>query len=218
MSVRKRVPLIGLCGRSGSGKGYVAKKFAAYGIPSIDTDAVYREMTAPSDTYSPCMLSLMEAFGEEIALSDRSLNRRALSRIVFSEDGAEALAKLNRITHSHILEKTMELADALAKDGACAVIIDAPVLFESGFDAHCDCTLCVVAPEDVSVSRIMKRDGITEDEARKRLMAQISAEELIRRCDYTIENGFHCETLDQQVRETVEGIFTRFGIRENTDE
>lgn len=218
MSVTKRVPLIGLCGRSGSGKGYVAAKFAAYGIPSVDTDAVYRSMTAPSETYSPCMQELVSAFGEEIANRDRSLNRRALAAIVFADDGADALKQLNKITHAHILRETVHIADALAKGGARAVIVDAPVLFESGFDAHCDCTLCVIAPEDISVARIVKRDGITDEEARRRLASQISAEELVRRCDYVIENGYHCETLDTQVEQTACSIFSRFCTEEVSDE
>ncbi len=218
MKAKNQVPLIGLCGRSGSGKGYVSAKIAAYGIPSVDTDAVYRAMTAPAEQYSPCMRELVKAFGEGIANPDHSLNRRALAEIVFADGASDALAKLNRITHVHILRETVRIADELASDGARAVIVDAPVLFESGFDSHCDCTLCVIAPEDVSVSRIVKRDGISEEEARKRLAAQISAEELIRRCDYVIENGYHCETLDAQVAAVVRAIFDRFEIRESADE
>lgn len=218
MAEIKRVPLIGLCGRSGSGKGYVAKKFAAYGIPSVDTDAVYRTLTAQAEEYSPCMRELVAAFGESIAHADHSLNRRVLSAVVFADGGAEALAALNKITHKHILRETMRVADTLVQEGAHAVIVDAPVLFESGFDAYCDCTLCVVAPEEVSVARIVKRDGITEDEARRRLASQISADELVSRCDYVIENGYHCETLDAQVKQTVHRIFTRFHIGEEPDE
>ena len=207
-----------LCGRSGSGKGYVAKKFAAYGIPSVDTDAVYRTMTAPAALYSPCMQELVAAFGEGLANPDHSLNRRALADIVFAEGASEALVTLNRITHVHILRETVHIAEQLAAGGALAVLVDAPVLFESGFDAHCDCTLCVVAPEEVSVARIVKRDGITEAEARRRLASQISAEELVRRCDYVIENGYHCDTLEMQVASVVQAVFDRFEIVESADE
>ncbi len=58
--------LVGLCGRSGSGKGYVSELFAEIGIPSVDTDAVYREMTSPSEMLSPCMKELAERFGREV--------------------------------------------------------------------------------------------------------------------------------------------------------
>lgn len=211
MAVNKIV-LIGLCGRSGSGKGYVCRKFAVFGIPSVDTDAVYREMTAPAADLSPCMRELTEVFGNSIVCADGSLDRRALSAIVFSDDGAEKRMTLNRITHRHILERTVQSAADYAAEGAPAVIIDAPLLFESGFDAHCDCTVCVTAPIAVSVRRIMQRDGITEEEAHRRLSAQISAEELIARCDYHIENGLNCPDLEEQVRRVTKAIFTRFSI------
>lgn len=210
--------IIGLCGRSGTGKGYVAGKFLAYGIPSVDTDAVYREMTSPADHLSPCMKELVTAFGRNIALPDRSLNRRALSETVFAKGNREALTTLNRITHKHILEETRRIIDRYRSDDTTAVIVDAPLLFESGFDAHCDCTVCVTAPTEVSVQRIVARDGITENAAHQRLRTQIAQEELIRRCDYQIENGLNEKTLDEQVEAVVHDILSRFhGSEEQLD-
>ena len=193
--------LIGLCGRSGTGKGYVCRLFAELGIPSVDTDAVYRTMTAPSETLSHCMTELIGAFGDGIRLPDNSLNRPALSAIVFGEGGGEALKTLNRITHAHILKETQRLAEEYTAAGADAVIIDAPVLFESGFDAMCRFTVCVCASEETSVTRILKRDGITREAALRRLASQIPTEELIRRCDFRIENELHCDTLRTQIAE-----------------
>lgn len=202
--------LIGLCGRSGTGKGYVCLKFAALGIPSVDTDAVYREMTAPSSVLSPCMQELAEAFGPGVVQEDGSLNRSTLSAIVFSDGGEEQLRMLNQITHKHILARTVQIAEEYAGDGAPAVIVDAPLLFESGFDARCVCTVCVTAPAEVSVQRIVQRDGISEEAAHRRLASQLPAEELIRRCDYHIENGLNCPDLDVQVRRIADSILQRF--------
>ncbi len=207
----KSPTLIGLCGRSGTGKGYVCKLFAKLGIPSVDTDAVYRTMTAPSATLSPCMTELVEAFGDGIRLPDNSLNRPALSAVVFGEDGGEALQTLNRITHAHILRETKRLAEEYAAEGADLVIIDAPVLFESGFDAMCRFTMCVCASEETSVTRILKRDGITREAALRRLASQIPTEELIRRCDFHIENELHCDTLEEQTQRIAEQIRTAMG-------
>ena len=190
--------LIGLCGRSGTGKGYVCKLFSRLGIPSVDTDAVYRAMTAPSDTLSPCMKELIDTFGETVRLPDNSLNRQALSAIVFGDGGGEALQTLNRITHAYILAETKRLAEEYAEAGAEMVIIDAPVLFESGFDAMCRFTVCVCASEETSVTRILKRDGITREAALRRLASQIPTEELMRRCDFHIENELQCDTLAEQ--------------------
>ena len=201
--------LVGLCGRSGTGKGYVCKKFLAHGIPSVDTDAVYRTMTGPSAELSPCMQELVSAFGEEIVLPDGALDRRVVSALVFGEGGKEARLTLNRITHKHILTETLRIAEQYTAEGAPAVIVDAPLLFESGFDAHCACTVCVTAPDEVSVRRITERDGISPEDARRRLAAQIPAEELIRRCDYRIENDLYSDTLEAQVADAARDILAR---------
>ena len=202
------VMLVGLCGRSGSGKGYIAKMFAEYGIPSVDTDAVYRRMTSPvSDRsmLSPCMTELIERFGEQILADDLSLNRAVMRTLVFSGDTA-ALADLNRITHRHILEKTQETAEQFYRDGYPIVLIDAPVLYESGFDKMCERVVCVTAPEDVIVSRIMKRDGLSEADAKKRLASQKTREELEDRADYMIFNDDERPVLYERVRCCTESL------------
>ena len=179
---------IGLCGRSGSGKGYVSGVFAALGVPAIDTDAVYRRLSGPAEVPFECMQELSRAFGERILNPDNSLNRRAMAAIVFAADGAEARNTLNRITHAHILRETRRLAERYAKEGYRFVLIDAPLLFESGFDEFWRYTVCVTAPDSLCIERIMSRDGVKEEEARRRLSAQIPLEELTRRCDYTVVN------------------------------
>ena len=194
---------IGLCGRSGSGKGYVSAVFAALGVPAIDTDAVYRDMTAPADVPSRCMRELVEAFGEDVMHTDHSLNRRFMADLVFAPGGQQAREVLNRITHAHIWQETCRIADSLQRLGHRLILIDAPLLFESGFDAYCRYTVCVTAPDEICVTRIMERDGISDADARRRLASQISAEDLAKRCDYVIVNdGIH------PVREQAERILT----------
>ena len=202
------VMLVGLCGRSGSGKGYIAKMFAEYGIPSVDTDAVYREMTSPADDrsiLSPCMNELIGRFGEQILAPDLSLNRAVMRALVFGGD-KEALADLNRITHRHILEKTQETAEQFFRDGFPIVLIDAPVLYESGFDRMCERVVCVTAPEDVIVSRIMKRDGLSGEDAKKRLASQKTREELEDRADYVIFNDDERPVLYERVKRCTESL------------
>ena len=202
------VMLVGLCGRSGSGKGYIAKMFAEYGIPSVDTDAVYRDMTSPVPDrtgLSPCMTELVARFGEQILADDLSLNRPVMRNLVFGGD-RDALADLNRITHRHILEKTQSMADQLFGDGFPIVLIDAPVLFESGFDRMCDCVVCVTAPEDVIVSRIVRRDGLSEADAKRRLASQKSREELEGRADFVISNDDERPVLYERVKRCTESL------------
>lgn len=198
--------LVGLCGRSGSGKGYIAAMFADRGIPSVDTDKVYRDMTSPCQTLSPCMKELTERFGDGILTPENALDRGAMRALVFW-DGTpgredicrENLAELNRITHRHILAETERIAGEYLAAGADIVLIDAPVLFESGFDARCEAVICVTAPEDVRIARIMKRDGIDREAAEKRLRSQMSAETLKEKADYVIENDADRPTLYARV-------------------
>lgn len=160
---------IGLTGPSGSGKGTVAAVFARYGIPSIDTDAVYHALLIPP---SACLDELAEAFGKEILSADGTLDRKALAALVFAPGQEAALSTLNRITHRYVLDEARRLLDAYREQGKAAVLVDAPQLFESGFDAECDRILSVLAPRRLRLSRIMARDGLDEARAEARLNAQ----------------------------------------------
>ena len=186
--------VIGLCGGSGSGKGAVSGIFAEIGIPSIDTDAVYREMTL-SD--SPCMRELRGEFGDEVVNSQGGLDRARLASIVFNDPSR--LKTLNKIAHSFILDETRRRLAEYRDEGFPAAIVDAPVLFESGFDKECDEIICVLADRDVRTTRIMSRDGIARDAAEKRIASQMPDETLISKCDHVIYNNSDIESLREQI-------------------
>jgi dephospho-CoA kinase len=196
--------VIGLCGASGSGKGYVCEAFEKYGVKYIDTDKVYSTKIVKAG--SACLGELCMFFGKGILNEDGSLNKMALSSKVFEgENASEHLKVLNRITHRYIradVEKT--IADYREK-GIKAVIIDAPVLFESGFDDLCDVTVCVTAPYDVKLKRITERDGISSQKAQARLKSQLPDERLIELCDYEIKNdGEH--SVEAQISNIIEKL------------
>ncbi len=204
---------VGLCGRSGAGKGYVSALFAELGIPSVDTDAVYRCLTAPEPEPSPCMRALAERFGEAVIAPDNSLNRPLMRALVFGEENAANLRDLNAISHRFILDETLRTADELYEAGCPVVLVDAPLLFESGFDRYCECTVCVTAPEEVLICRIMRRDGISREDAERRLASQIGSEELEQRADFVIRNDCGKEELLRRVGLTADGLFRIRGKR-----
>lgn len=177
--------IIGLCGGSGSGKGEACSAFLELGIPSIDTDRVYHELTS---AMSDCLIEIKDAFGESV-ISNGALDRRELSRIVFAEGAEDKRILLNTIAHKHILSATRDIAAELFKKGYAHVIIDAPLLFESGFDKECDLIIGVIADREIRISRIMRRDGIDYDSALRRINAQLSDSELKKKCNYIIENN-----------------------------
>ena len=162
--------IIGLCGGSGSGKGTLADMLSAAGFLHVDADAVYHEITS-NDT--PCLRAMAEAFGENIISPSGSLDRRALSAIVFAEGGKEKLLLLNSITHRYVLEEIRHRI-SMAEGDYIGAVVDAPLLFESGFDAECGFIVAVLAPYEVRLARIMARDGLPEERARARLNASHS--------------------------------------------
>lgn len=201
----RKIKIIGLTGRSGSGKGYVCDRFLSFGIPSIDTDRVYRDITAADEVMRPCTAELCAAFGKQIVSADNSLDRKVLAEAVFTD--SSKLALLNSITHKYILGEVRARISALEASGIRAVIVDAPVLFESGFDRECDVTVAVRADEDKRVARIVGRDGISEDGARRRLASQAKDDELCARVDFTIENNGDDSVTDSQIASIVDFLF-----------
>ena len=182
--------IIGLCGSSGSGKGYVCNKFADFGIGFIDTDKVYRETVLVNQK---CVEELTNTFGVDI-LEDGRVSKKRLASIVFEgEDAKNKLNYLNEITHKYIRIETELLIRDFEKNGYFAVLIDAPVLFESSFDKMCDVTICVTAPYEEKIARIMKRDGISKEKAVARLNSQLSDKELRKKCTYAIDNSDGCD-------------------------
>lgn len=191
----------GLTGSSGAGKGVVASLFLKYGVKSIDTDLVYREITYPA---SPCLNELVSAFSPSILLPDGNLDRRKLASIVFSDK--DKLDVLNGIAHRHILAETEKRLAALEKAGCRIALVDAPVLFESGFDKKCDVVVCVVAKRDARLRRIVERDGITRKAAEERLRNMQKNSFYTQKSDFVIKNDGSLDELEERVKETFSAL------------
>ncbi len=187
---------VGLTGPSGAGKGCVASLFARYGVPSIDTDAVYHKLLIPP---SPCLRELVDAFGEGILTPGGTPDRKALAALVFAPGHEADLQALNRITHRHVLAEVRKLLADYREAGKAAVLVDAPQLFESGFDAECDTVVSVLAAKDLRRARIMARDELDEDRATARLAAQKPDEFFQTHSDAVIFNNGSVADLEDDV-------------------
>ena len=179
---------IGLCGGSGTGKTEAQADFALCGIPGLDTDAVYHALIA-SDT--PLTRELAECFGEGILTAGGGVDRAILATLVFGEDEESVHRRkhLNSITHRAVLAECREWLAKQHAAGAYAAIINAPLLFESGFHTECDLTVAILAPREARIDRIMARDGISRVNAARRIDAQLDDEYLIAHTDYQIDNN-----------------------------
>ncbi len=195
---------IGLCGSTGAGKGYVCERFRIFGVEYIDTDRVYSERVVTAGT--ECMAELRSFFGDGIIHPDGTLDRAALSKKVFEGENAQKnRATLNKITHKYIKAEVLKLLAANAENGIKATVIDAPVLFESGFDSMCDITVCVTAPQEMKLERVVQRDGISCDRALARLQGQLPDSRLRELCDYEIVND-GVSNIDAQITEILRKI------------
>ena len=188
---------IGLTGPSGAGKGTVASLFARYGVPSIDTDAVYHDLLVPP---SACLDELTARFGEAILSDQGTLDRKALAAVVFAPGHEQDLADLNRMTHRHVLCEVRRLLAIYKAEGKSAVLVDAPQLFESGFDTECDFVLAVIASREARMSRIMARDGLDKARATARLDAAKPDSFFREYANAVICNQGAVEDMDAEVR------------------
>ena len=192
--------IIGLCGGSGSGKGTVGNFFSECGYLVIDTDKVYREMI---DKPSDCLDALVAEFGTEILSSTGVLDRRKLASIVFSDKKKHKV--LNEITHKFVLQRVREIIK-ICEEEYIGTVVDAPMLFESGFDKECDFVIAVLADEKTRIDRIVVRDNLSHDAATERINSQIPDSELRKRADFSIINDADLNSLKMQVKHIIEKI------------
>jgi dephospho-CoA kinase len=200
--------IIGLTGRSGSGKHEVGVIFEKYGIPCLDTDAIYHELLQEKNA---CTRELTEAFGTQILNENGLVDRKRLADTVFGKkDTPTLLHTLNEITHKYIMARTYELVRTHAQNNAKAVVIDAPLLFEAGVDKECDLTLAVLAPLEICIARIMARDAISREAAHRRLAAQHPDDFFVSHCTATVTNNGDLESLELQIHQFLKkyGVIT----------
>lgn len=188
--------IIGITGPSGAGKSLLSAVLEKHSIPTIDADGVYHSLLIPP---SPCLDALRSAFGDGIFLPDGSLDRAALGAIVFSDE--QKLALLNSTVLSLVLERTRQIIRQLEADGYSAVAVDAPTLFESGFDSECDLVVSVLAPLEDRLARITSRDGISKEAAMLRLEAQKDDEFYTSRSDAVLVNNSTFDALANKLCE-----------------
>lgn len=167
--------LIGLTGQTGAGKSYVSQKLATMGYTIVDADFYAKKIT---EDHSPVFPLLAEKFGQDI-LENGRLNRQLLADRAFADK--EKLETLNRIMHPRILEMCESAA-------VFPAVLDAPQLFESGADRLCARIVSVTAPEELRLERIMRRDGISKEQALKRMGAQHSEAFFKEHSDFTVIN------------------------------
>jgi dephospho-CoA kinase len=195
----KDLPIIGVTGSSGAGKGVVCELLSTMGACVIDTDKIAHAIILRGQ---PAYNEIVDAFGNEkiVFLDDGGeIMRRRLADIVFGD--AKKLQRLTMITHKYIVRQTLQLIDEINKmDGENSfIVIDAPLLIEAGLQNYCDAVIGVVASEEVRIGRIMERDGLTYEQASARIGKQTPLDTICKHADFIIGNNDGIERLRGQI-------------------
>ena len=170
--------IIGITGGTGCGKTTLLHCIQEKGGLVLDCDAIYHQLL----TRDTALLDASEGRFPGV-VENRQLQRQKLGNIVFSD--VEALADLNRITHTAVKNEVLRQLE----NAPALVAIDAIALFEGDLAALCHVTVAVTAPTEDRVQRLIRRDNISEEYARKRIAAQPSGEAFSALCTYTLENN-----------------------------
>ena len=176
--------VIGLTGGIGTGKSEAARHMVSLGAALIDADVVGHEAYTP---HAEAWQRVVEAFGEGILQPSGEIDRRSLGAIVFSDP--EQLARLNGIMHPLMARMVQERIEALEAEGAKVVVVEAALLFEAGWDSLVQEVWVTDSSEDAVIHRLSQRNGMSEEEARKRLDSQMSRAERLGRADVVIDNS-----------------------------
>ena len=191
--------VIGITGVSGSGKGYVCSFFKEYGIDSIDTDAIVHRLYSENKS---CIAMLVSYFGERILDKNGCIDRTVLGPLVYTD--SQAMDFLNKTVHRFTLECVDKSVEEYSLRNAKAIIIDAPLLFESGYNEKCNVIISVVSDLQKRVTRICERDGITAEKALIRIKNQNSDSFFEKNSDYIIYNNG--EDVKAQVLSVLESL------------
>ena len=183
--------VIGLTGGIGSGKTTVARLFAEKNVPIIDTDQLARDLTQPE---SSALQEIVRLFGHDILLPNGALNRSKLRSIVFSDKNKRT--QLEQVLHPLIRYETLRQIES-AKSPYCIVVI--PLLFETEANPLIQRVLVVDTPEELQLSRTIKRDHVSEQEVTAILNAQVSREKRLSLANDIIRNDGVFEDLVPEV-------------------
>jgi dephospho-CoA kinase len=186
---------IAISGGAGTGKSTVARMFAKLGAEVLDADAIAREAVAVGQ---PAWAELRRAYGAEFFHENGELNRSRLAQVVFADP--EARRRLDGLIHPRVEVELQARVAELGRRGVPLVLVEVPLLFETGREAAFDRVIVVAAPEADQIRRLRARDHRGEAEIRGILAAQWPLKDKVARADYVVDNGGELSQTEQQVK------------------
>jgi len=173
--------VLGLTGGIGSGKSAVSDMFEQFNITVVDADIVAREVVALK---TEGLKEIKAHFGDKVLNDDGSLNRAQLRQIIFADETQKTW--LNNLLHPLIREKILSDLNSATSE---YVVLVAPLLFENSLDKYCQHTLVVDVPVEVQISRTVRRDNVSEQQAKSIISAQMKREDKLAKADDVLDNN-----------------------------
>jgi len=187
--------VIGLTGGIGTGKSEVTRIFQELGAVLINADQIGHQAYTP---HSEIWQEVVKAFGEEILQPSGEIDRKKLGSIVFADP--DQLTRLNQIMHPRMARMVAQQIQELGEQGADVVVVEAALLFEAGWDSLVDEVWSTESPEESVIKRLQSRSGLSQEEAKKRIDSQMSAEERTSRSQVVVDNSGDLVELERVVR------------------
>ncbi|EWH22207.1 dephospho-CoA kinase [Bacillus haynesii] len=191
--------VIGLTGGIASGKSTVAQMFQQCGITVVDADVIAKEAVEQG---MPAYQKIAETFGQGVLLETGDIDRRKLGEIVFANE--EKRLQLNAIVHPEVRKMMIKQRDEAIRAGERFVVLDIPLLYESGLEHLTDKVIVVWVPLELQLERLMKRNQLNEDEALNRIHAQHSLDEKKKRADAVIDNSGSLKDTEAQLHQLLD--------------
>jgi dephospho-CoA kinase len=191
--------ILGLTGSLGMGKSTAARFFAEAGVPVHDADAVVHRL------YEGEAVSAIEAAFPGTT-SDGKVDRNKLAACVLGNDAA--LRRLEEIVHPLVQASERRLLQAAEARGDKVVVLDIPLLFETGADKRVDAVVVMSAPEEVQRARVLARPGMTEDKLAAILAKQMPDAEKRQRADFIVDTSRGFEPARAQIRAILDAVAT----------
>ncbi len=199
--------VIGITGGIGTGKSTVARILADRGVLVLDADKISREVT---ESGGRALEEIRETLGNRVFDASGSLKRNQVAEIVFSN--RTKLDQLSAVIHRHVLAEMAEKIEAERQKGTKVIALDVPIPVQRGFVDSCNQIWTVSAPLELRLDRLLLR-GMTNEEAKRRMDMQMTAEEYEDIADFVIQNDQDMAHLETQVKELIEKELHKRGIR-----
>jgi len=183
--------LIGITGAIASGKSTVSKFIVNMGYPVIDADEIGHEVLK--------LGGVKKSIVENLCVSldpNGEINRKELAKVIFSN--SQKLESLNRIMHPKMLKIILKRFRELSKFHS-NVFVEAAVLFEMGLEKYVNYVIVTDCPDEIKIKRLMERNRVSFEEAKKRLSSQLSREDFLKKADFVIDTSNGIERTFERV-------------------